>query len=403
MTHKRWLAIPLLMAVLTTALSGCMPDSAMAQAPISERKVPAAPTEGEPTLGGDIVSASGKIVPAYETELAFTTSGRVASVPVAEGDEVKRGDVMVTLETDLLDAGMTQAEMALVAAQAQLPLVQAGPRPGEVAAAEAQLRAAEAALAQAAAQRDQLVAGATEVQIATAQSRLAAAQAEEKAARIAYDQLRDRHVEELEEKTTILRLHAAEQNRIAAEAQLALAKESGPAQVRAAQAAVQTAAAERNAAQARLDLVRAGVTAEEIAIAEAAVAQAEAALQAAQALLGQATLHAPSSGTVTTLEINSGETVMPGQVVLVLANLQQLRVETTDLGEQDVAQVVVGQEATVYIEPLEMEIVGQVIDIASQATTVGGDVVYTVAIELEEQPPGLRWGMSVEVEIATGR
>ena len=108
-----------------------------------------------------------------------------------------------------------------------------------------------------------------------------------------------------------------------------------------------------------LDLVRAGVTAEEIAIAEAAVAQAEAALQTAQATLDQATLHAPSAGTVTTLEINPGETVMPGQVVLVLANLQQLRVETTDLGEQDIGQVAVGQKATVYIEPLEIEIAGQ--------------------------------------------
>ncbi len=402
MAYKRWLVIPLLMAVLTTALSSCAHDSAMAQAPISEREAPATPTVRELVLGGDIVSASGTIVPAHETELAFTTSGRVASVAVAEGDEVETGDVMITLETDLLDTNVTQAEMALVAAQAQLPLVQAGPRPGEVAAAEAQVRAAEAALAQVAARRDQLTAGATEVQIATAQSQLAAAQAEEKAARIAYDQLRDRHVEELEEKTTILRLHAAEQNRIAAEAQLALAKETGPAQVRAAQSAVQTAAAERDAAQARLDLVRAEATAEEIAVAEAAVAQAEAALEVAQVALGQAMLHAPSAGTVTALEINTGETVMPGQVVLVLADLDQLRVETTDLGEQDIAQVVAGQKATVYIEPLEMEIAGQVIDIASQATTVGGDVVYTVVIELEEQPPGLRWGVSVEVEIATG-
>jgi multidrug efflux pump subunit AcrA (membrane-fusion protein) len=402
MRYKPWLVIPLLMAVLTTALSSCAQDSAMAQAPISEREAPATPTEGALAPGGDTVSASGKIVPTHETELAFITSGRVASVAVAEGYEVEMGDVMITLETELLDSGVTQAEMALVVAQAQLPLVQAGPRPGEIAAAEAQVRAAEAALAQAAAQRDRLTAGATDVQIASAQAQLAAAQAEEKAARIAYDQLRDRHVEELEEKTTVLRLHAAEQNRIAAEAQLALTEESGPAQVQAAQAAIQTAAAERDAAQARLDLVRAGATAEEIAVAEAAVTQAEAALEAARTALDQATLRAPSAGTVTTLEISPGETVMPGQVVLVLANLHQLRVETTDLGEQDIAQVTVGQKATVYIEPLEVEIAGYVIDIASQATAVGGDVVYTVAIELEKQPSGLRWGMSVEVEIATG-
>jgi hypothetical protein len=49
-----------------------------------------------------------------------------------------------------------------------------------------------------------------------------------------------------------------------------------------------------------------------------------------------------------------------------------------------------------------VEIEGRVASIAAQATTVGGDVVYTVVIELAEQPPGLRWGMSVEVEITTG-
>jgi hypothetical protein len=51
------------------------------------------------------------------------------------------------------------------------------------------------------------------------------------------------------------------------------------------------------------------------------------------------------------------------------------------------------------VEALSVEIGGQVLDIAPQANTVGGDVVYAVTIELDEQPPGLRWGMSVEVEI----
>jgi len=32
---------------------------------------------------------------------------------------------------------------------------------------------------------------------------------------------------------------------------------------------------------------------------------------------------------------------------------------------------------------------------------VGGDVVYAVVVELDEQPPNLRWGMSVDVEIIT--
>ena len=94
-------------------------------------------------------------------------------------------------------------------------------------------------------------------------------------------------------------------------------------------------------------------------------------------------------------------TVVPGQSVLTLTDLVHLRVETTDLSERDVAQVVLGQEALVYVEALGEEIEGRVVGIAPQATVIGGDVVYTVYVELDELPPGLRWGMSTEVEIDT--
>jgi hypothetical protein len=84
-----------------------------------------------------------------------------------------------------------------------------------------------------------------------------------------------------------------------------------------------------------------------------------------------------------------------------LVDLDRLRVLTTDLSELDVAQVAAGQRASVYVEPLGVTVAGQVVRIASQAETIGGDVVYAVAVELDEHPSGLRWGMSVEVEIAT--
>jgi len=237
--------------------------------------------------------------------------------------------------------------------------------------------------------------------MAAARAQRAAVQSEEKSARIAYDQLRDRKVEDWEEEVALLRLRAAEQGRVAAEAQIAMAEQGARVQVRAAQAAVQAAAAQRDLAQAQLDLLQAGASPEEIAAAQAQVAQAEAALQAAHAVLAQATLHAPFPGTVATMEVAPGETVLPGQVVLELADLARMQVETTDLSEQDVDQVQVGQQATVFVEPLGVEIVGHVIDIARQAETVGGDVVYRVVIGLDEQPLGLRWGMSVEVEITT--
>jgi hypothetical protein len=42
-----------------------------------------------------------------------------------------------------------------------------------------------------------------------------------------------------------------------------------------------------------------------------------------------------------------------------------------------------------------------VVEIGVQPTAIGGDVVFPVVVELDEQPEGLRWGMSVEVEIVT--
>ena len=90
---------------------------------------------------------------------------------------------------------------------------------------------------------------------------------------------------------------------------------------------------------------------------------------------------------------------MPGQVLVQLAGLDHLRVRTTDLSERDVAGVAVGGLAVVYVEALDIEVDGRVVEIAAQATTIGGDVVYPVVIELDEQPKGLRWGMTVEVEV----
>jgi len=92
--------------------------------------------------------------------------------------------------------------------------------------------------------------------------------------------------------------------------------------------------------------------------------------------------------------------VAPGQVVLEVADVQHLQIETTDLSEKDVSRVMAGSPVNVYVEALGKQIKGSVSSIAPRATKVGGDVVYQVKVELDEQPQGLRWGMSVDVEIS---
>lgn len=129
--------------------------------------------------------------------------------------------------------------------------------------------------------------------------------------------------------------------------------------------------------------------------------QAKALLEFAQANLAQATLAAPSAGTVVSVNVIPGELVQTDQVVLTLATLDKLQIETTDLSERDIARVKVGQRVDIYIEALNMTVPGKVTRISPIAETVGGDVVFPVTIELSKQPAGLLWGMTAEVQIAT--
>ena len=135
--------------------------------------------------------------------------------------------------------------------------------------------------------------------------------------------------------------------------------------------------------------------------AESKAAQALSALDVAKANLALGTLNAPFNGAVASINVIPGELVQVDQAILTLATLNDLQIETTDLSERDIARVKIGQGVTIYIEALDMTITGKVIRISPISKTVGGDVVYPVTIKLDEQPEGLLWGMTAEVEIKT--
>lgn len=138
---------------------------------------------------------------------------------------------------------------------------------------------------------------------------------------------------------------------------------------------------------------------EVIAISDVKVVQAQAALEVAQASLAQAILVAPHDGTVASIHVVPGELVQLGQVVLTLATLDELQIETTDLSERNITRVAVGDPAVVSVEALSTEINGTVVGISPIANRVGGDVVFKVTIAPERQLPGLLWGMTAEVTL----
>ena len=134
-------------------------------------------------------------------------------------------------------------------------------------------------------------------------------------------------------------------------------------------------------------------------VAHARVEQAQAALKTAQATLMQSTLVSPSDATVASVQVLPGEFVEQNQVVVTLATLDTLQLETTDLSERDLLKVKIGAPVDIFIEALNEHFNGIVRNISPRANTVGGDVVFKVTIEFEEQPENIMWGMTAEVTI----
>jgi len=325
---RKFLLIGIVLAVglLTT---GCGSREA-ASTPETESSVRA--------LFGNVVTASGKVVPLQWATLSFETGGRLEWL-TAEGSQVTAGEVLARLDATDLEHAVAQAQAALEAAQAQLAIAKAGARVEEIAmaegavasaraaleaalvqqaTAEGQLRAAEAALTiaeaqvvaaradidRAKAQLAQVQAGPTEADVAIAQSAVDGAQAqleqllagldeeEVEVARLNWDLARNALWQAQLERDAVKgragvpryqkdladsAVGAAELSALIAQLQHRLAEKGATdEQIRVAQAAVRQA-------QAQLDKVRAGARPAEVDMAQAGVDAAEALLAQAEA------------------------------------------------------------------------------------------------------------------------
>ncbi|HXV98962.1 MAG TPA: biotin/lipoyl-binding protein, partial [Anaerolineae bacterium] len=91
----------------------------------------------------DASSVSG-FIEAEEVAVAAEIKGRLARISVTEGDFVQAGQVLVELDTALLDTEVQQAQAKIATAKALLAKIEAGVRAEEIAKAEAAVTQAEA-------------------------------------------------------------------------------------------------------------------------------------------------------------------------------------------------------------------------------------------------------------------
>ena len=153
MKYARWIALLTLVAILAGCSQTPTATPTPMPTPLSQKTLFISPND---------VIASGVITPAQKAQMSFTISGRVKSVNVEVGDEVKIGQMLMALDSADLDAAVAEAEAVLRGEQAMLefrlrgnlPRKNEGPEHREiarahVAQAEAALTAARASQAQA--------------------------------------------------------------------------------------------------------------------------------------------------------------------------------------------------------------------------------------------------------------
>lgn len=359
------------------------------------------PSQGmpQPQVKGEVV-ASGTVVPAKEAQMAFALGGELEMVNVEVGDKVEAGQVLARLAgTEQLQAALSKAELEVLVAQQALKKLEDDLLEEQTAALQA-LKDARQAVRDAERKLRGFGVSSEPIDIQVARSNVALAKRALDQALKDFKPYENKPEDNLKRAALLSKLSEAQKRYDNAVEQLN--RLSGiivpEFDYQQAQTELEIAQSRLRLAEERYELLLNGPDPEALALAQARLKSAQDQAEAARANLTDLELKAPFSGTVSEVNSQSGEWVVPGQPILVLADLDHLRVETTDLSERDVPKIEIGQPVQVLVEALNEEIPGQVFLIAPLADILGGDVVYKTTIVLDAQPPGLRSGMSVEVQ-----
>lgn len=348
-------------------------------------------------IDSSIISASGYLVPGESAYLSFSVAGRVEKVFMEQGQSVTSGQKLVSLGSlAQAEAALATAELELVAAQQALETLN---ETANVLRTTAWLNLLDAKAQYLVAEEewDELDVDALKDDIDETRDEIVEAEEDLEEARENFERyadleetsgLRQRYEDELEDAQDAYNEEVRDRDVLVIE-------------LETAEARWQSAQAILEQAQRDFSDLQDGPDPDKISLADARIAAAEAQVAAALEQIENITLTAPFNGVVADFLISEGEWASPGQPVAVLADLNSLRVETTDLNEIDVVQIEVGDVAEVTFDALPGEVfTGTIIRISPKASE-GSGVNYTVVIELVEVPDAARWGMTVFVDIDT--
>ena len=347
-------------------------------------------TVAQPVSSSGGVTASGVVQSMQEAQLAFAMAGNVKKAYVAEGDQVKAGDLLVELDNAAVQVQVDQAQRTVreLTSQSAIATAEQAVANDQKAYDDAKKKVDTITLRH----TDNLTIDYLNDQVTLAQDALDRARDDYKHT----GGLSSRDPARAKAGSNLYNAQQAYNNALSnlnyftnkpSANDVAIAT----ANLDSASAALQEA--KWYLSELKGETLPADATGSQLA----QLQQARDNLKTAQDTLEHTRLLAPFSGTIATVKIVAGEYVLPGEMVVVISDAANLQVETTDLSERDVANVSVGQNVTVLVEPLHKEVKGHVVTISSVADTLGGDVVYKTTIALDDLPENIRAGMSVTV------
>lgn len=349
-----------------------------------------------------MVSATGMVVPYQQAALSMLSSGTVEEIMVEEGEFVTKGEILLRLKgSEELFAAVSAAQLELTSAQIAYDELY---KDAELNRSNAQLTLAiaEDAFDKASDRRrskEYKVGDQEDIDIAYARYMLAE--------QIVKDREKEweenaawRREDDLIRLDVLTRLAAARDERDEALREYNYLN-SLPDEIERSKAEGELEVARQQLEEARADWEKVkatGLDPHDVELAEKRFQNAKAQLASSQEQLANIELSSPFDGTISRIDIHANEWVEIGQLVMLLADLQHLRVETTDLNEIDVARVNIGDTAIVTFDAIpDATISGSVEFIADKSE--GSGVNYKVYIALDETPEKVRWGMTAFVDI----
>lgn len=412
--RTRHFAYALIPAAILAGAAGCgrSPEpAARTVAPVSAR---AETLVIEEVDAPQTYTVTGTIRPMFSASLSSKVMGRIVAINVREGDSIRQGQNLVSIDGRELQSAVEMADADYRAAvagagsaktAAEMEVKSSAAR---IAQAEAQVKQAEAALSAAEARRDLAVAGSRNQELEQAKIAVMQAQSSLRLAEIELDRVtklvQDGALARRELDVAQNRYDLAKGQFEAAKQAESMAREGSRTQeIRAANEAVSQAGAALKQAQAGLTQARAAamqvdLRKKDLDLAAARTRQAAAAAKSARVSLSYVQVPAPFDGRVTARLADPGTLASPGVPILQVEG-GEFRFEA-EVPESLLANLSKGKTAEVRIDalggkPLE----GRVVEIVPAADP--GSHRFTVKLALKSGAE-VRSGMFGKATLVTG-